>query len=90
MTRRQRRTRGGGRAPRYAAAKTKALLLAAESAIQHSDSEEAPGSQHWGRGAQGARLRRGQDVPEGALASQGHRAGAPPVQASACAADALA
>ena len=48
----------GARVPRYAAAKTKALLLAAESAIEHSDSEEAPGSQHWGFGAQGARPRR--------------------------------
>ena len=80
----------GARVPRYAAAKTKALLLAAESAIEHSDSEEAPGSQHWGFGAQGARPRRAQDVPECALASQGHRAGVAPGQASACAEATLA
>ena len=49
---------------RYPAAKTKAMVLAAEAEIAHSDSDEAPPCRHRGRGS--AAARGAQDAPTAA------------------------
>ena len=56
-------------AHRYPAAKTRAMVLAAEAEIAHSDSDEAPPCRHRGRGS--AAARGAQDAPIAAEAVQG-------------------